>query len=248
MGKGLVDSRLVGFDALLGLHSNLNWMLHAVLAIAFFGLATAYFFRHLVVSALSVALRPYKPPEEVFPTGAVGDLTWKDLLDADACTTCGRCTSVCPATTAGKALDPRAVVLKLSHLISRHAASNGDRPPSAFDTITDSELWDCTTCGACNAECPVDIEVFDKIIDLRRQLVEIGRLSPAASSCLEGLDRRQNPWGYAPSERGTWCRSVDQLATALEGKLPQLYNVGDSYSPRSLHHAIVEAHKYAREI
>ncbi len=43
-------------------------------------------------------------------------------------------------------------------------------------------------------------------------------------------------------------RSVDDLAIALEGKVPELYNVGDSYAPRSLHHAVVEAHKYARQI
>ena len=43
-------------------------------------------------------------------------------------------------------------------------------------------------------------------------------------------------------------RSVDDLANALEGKVAELYNVGDSYAPRSLHHAVIEAHKYARQI
>ncbi|HEY3128739.1 MAG TPA: FAD-dependent oxidoreductase [Acidobacteriota bacterium] len=43
-------------------------------------------------------------------------------------------------------------------------------------------------------------------------------------------------------------RSVDELALALEGQVTEFYNVGDSYAPRSLHHAIVEAHKYARQI
>ena len=43
-------------------------------------------------------------------------------------------------------------------------------------------------------------------------------------------------------------QSVDTLARALEGKVKELYNIGDSFAPRSLHHAIVEAYKYAREI
>ena len=43
-------------------------------------------------------------------------------------------------------------------------------------------------------------------------------------------------------------QSVDGLSRALEGKVDELYNIGDSYAPRSLHHSIIEAHKYAREI
>ena len=110
------------------------------------------------------------------PTGAVADILWKDLLDGDACTTCGRCTAVCPATAAGKALDPRSIVLGLSKLVDSQTVAGKELVPSAFDNITDRALWDCTTCGACVYECPVNIEVYDKIIDLRRQLIDIGRV------------------------------------------------------------------------
>ena len=122
-------------EELTRLH-RIDWVVHAGLCIAFFCLATVYFFRHIFVSLLSVALRPTRPrgalrpyelPPEAIPVGAVFDMAWKDLLDADACTTCGRCTAVCPAATAGKALDPRAVVLKLSDLVGRHASRNGER-------------------------------------------------------------------------------------------------------------------------
>ena len=114
------------------------------------------------------------------PSGAARDILWKDLLDGDACTTCGRCTAVCPATAAGKVLDPRAIVLGLSGLVDRQTAAVDGSVPSAFETISDRALWDCTTCGACVYECPVNIEVYDKVIDLRRQLVDMGRVSPAA--------------------------------------------------------------------
>lgn len=236
-----------------------NWILHAGLCIAFFGVATAYFFRHMVVSVASVALKParprgalreYRPQPGAAPTGSVKDLSWKDLLDADACTTCGRCSSVCPATAAGKALDPRAVVLKLSDLITRHGSADGGHVPSAFDTIKDQELWDCTTCGACVYECPVDIEVFDKIVDLRRQLVEMGRVSIAARECLEGLARRRNPWDYPPDQRQVW-HDMLRVPVATEDKKPEwIYWVGcaGALEPpaQSISRAVVDVLRQAR--
>ncbi len=86
------------------------------------------------------------------------------------------------------------------------------RAPSAFQTISDRALWDCTTCGACVFECPVNIEVYDKVIDLRRQLVEMGRVSPATRTSLDGLRERQNPWDYSPAQRTVWSEGL---------KLPQ---------------------------
>ena len=252
--------RAAGLNAeeLTRLH-RIMWIVHAGLSITFFGLATTYFFRHIFVSLLSVALRPTRPrgalrpyglPQDSIPVGTVFDVTWKDLLDADACTTCGRCTAVCPATTAGKALDPRAVVLKFSDLVDRHASRNDRLNPSVFNTIADQELWDCTTCGACVAECPVDIEVFDKIIDLRRQLVDIGRISSAARSCLEGLDERQNPWGHAPAQRLAWSETL-KLPAATPGKGQEwVYWIGcaGAFEPtaQSISRAMVEILRQAR--
>lgn len=42
--------------------------------------------------------------------------------------------------------------------------------------------------------------------------------------------------------------SLDSLARELEGKVSELHNIGDSYAPRSLHHAVLEAHKILREV
>ena len=41
----------------------------------------------------------------------IEDLTWKQLLDGDTCTHCGRCTAVCPAYATGKILDPRKIII-----------------------------------------------------------------------------------------------------------------------------------------
>lgn len=210
-------------DGLRSLHQGL-WISHAVLCIAFFGAAMMYFFRHMIFSLASVALQddplstgrlrgipvngrtPGGPPGGP-PLGTVGTLSWKDMLDGDGCTNCGRCTSVCPATQAGKELDPRNVVQEITSLVGRHIRSAD--PPSIFEQFDPEKvLWDCTTCGACSQACPVHIEVFDKIIDLRRQLVEEGRISESARNSLESLQTRQNPWDYPPQQREAWSEAL----------------------------------------
>jgi Fe-S oxidoreductase/nitrate reductase gamma subunit len=232
-GLALVARSLFSPASLPLLHRT-SWVLHAALCIVFFGLATVYFFRHAILSILAVALRParasgrlrsysYDSPSYESPPlapGSVATISWKDLLDSDACTTCGRCSSVCPAKAAGKDLDPREVVVKLSKLVDRSTAKLNGECPTAFDTITDRELWDCTTCGACVYECPVNIEVYDKIIDLRRQLVDAGRVSSGVRSSLEGLKNRQNPWDYSPSQRAAWMEGL-KLPSPWQNSSPQ---------------------------
>jgi Fe-S oxidoreductase len=133
---------------------------------------------------------------------------------------------VCPATAAGKVLDPRAIVLGLSGLVDRQTAAVNGLAPSAFETISDRALWDCTTCGACVYECPVNIEVYDKVIDLRRQLVDMGRVSPAARTALEGLRERQNPWDYSPAQRSAWSEGL-KLPVPAVGQSPEwVYWIG----------------------
>lgn len=242
-----VGFRGLGLDAaaLESVHQT-TWVTHAAFSIAFFGLATVYFFRHVVVSILAVALSPDRATGELrdyTPSNDLPDRTpalpqdfsWKDLLDADACTTCGRCTSVCPATAADKALDPRAIVLKLAGVIDQQlaGAGAGDNNPGAFLSIADQELWDCTTCGACVHECPVDIEVYPKIIDLRRQLVEIGRVPAEAGESLEALHHRENPWNKPPEQRRAWA-GTKKLPMVTEDHTPEyVYWIGcaGSYEP-----------------
>ena len=235
VGYGLaLLARSVFSPAVLPLLHRAAWMTHAVLCIGFFTVATVFFFRHIILSLTTVALRPsrtsgtlrdYQPIPLETPSGAVADILWKDLLDGDACTTCGRCTAVCPATAAGKELDPRAIVLGLSQLVDRQTTANGSKP-SAFDTITDRALWDCTTCGACVYECPVNIEVYDKVIDLRRQLVDMGRVSAATRTSLDGLRERQNPWDYPPAQRSAWSEGL-KLPAPVAGESPEwVYWIG----------------------
>jgi len=158
---------------------------------------------------------------ESFGVARVEDFTWKQLLDLDACTMCGRCTSVCPAHATGKPLDPREIVLKSGEVM----AATGDpvvTPPigvdreitvtadSVFERITPDEIWSCTSCRACDEICPVNIEILDKILDMRRYLSLMESNFPAElGNAYRSMENQGNPWGMSQSERGDWARGLE---------------------------------------
>ncbi len=171
------------------------WWFHTALALGSIYYVCVAFDKltHIVVSPLNVffvtsrpkgALAPVKLEEaENFGVNKIEDYTWKQLMDLDACTDCGRCQDRCPAWLTGKPLSPRKVIQDLkAHLIERGpallaakkvtaAADGGGVKALAGGVIFEDELWACTTCRACQEICPVFIEHIDKIIDLRRNLV-----------------------------------------------------------------------------
>jgi Fe-S oxidoreductase len=158
---------------------------------------------------------------ETVGAATVGEFTWKQLLDTDACTICGRCTSVCPANHTGKPLDPREIVLKLGEV----AAATGTPPvsppvgvdgaisvtsDSVFERITGAELWACTTCRACDQICPVDIEIVDKILDMRRYLALMEADFPEQlGGTFISMENSSNPYGMSQKERAAWTESLD---------------------------------------
>jgi Fe-S oxidoreductase len=85
-----------------------------------------------------------------------------------------------------------------------------DRPLYVGGTITSDELWACTTCGACEEACPVTIEYVDKIVDMRRFLVEEGDVPPKLQKTLADMEQRGNPFGKAPRQRASWLEADEQ--------------------------------------
>src|SRR5207244_4969919 len=146
------------------------------------------------------------------------DLTWKEILDTYSCTECGRCQSVCPAWNTGKPLSPKLLVMNLrDHLFEKGpeilaAKARGaeyEKVPLNPDVIEDEVIWDCTTCGACMQECPVNIEHIDHIVDMRRNLVMGESRFPAeAGTLLRNLENSSNPWGQPQSERASWAEGL----------------------------------------
>ncbi|MYH88163.1 MAG: 4Fe-4S dicluster domain-containing protein, partial [Acidimicrobiaceae bacterium] len=178
---------------------------------------------------------------ETFGASVVEDFTWKQLLDTDACTMCGRCTSVCPAHATGKPLDPREIVLKTGEVMAR-TGDPATSPPIGvdseitvpanwmFDRITNDELWSCTSCKACDEICPVNIEILDKILDMRRYLTLMESDFPSElGQAFRSMENSSNPWGMSQSERADWGRNIEGL-TIISGDDPltaeYLYWVG----------------------
>jgi len=115
------------------------------------------------------------------------DFTWKHMLDFYSCADCGRCSDNCPANAVGRPLSPRFIGIKARDYAFQHYPVIGrtdiSHPQNRRPTIatalvgtiySEDEIWSCTTCGACEAECPLLVEYIDKIVDLRRGMVDDG--------------------------------------------------------------------------
>ena len=193
------------------------------------------------------------PDVDVFGIGKVEDLTWKGLLDLGTCTECGRCQSQCPAWATGKPLSPKQVILDLrDHAFAKApylladsdeardklpdaVKAEAERPlvgtAEANGVIDPEVIWSCTNCGACVNECPVDIEHIDHINGMRRHQVLVESAFPQeATTMLNNLERRGNPWGMAEDKRLEWITELDFEVPVLDGRIPDdveyLYWVG----------------------
>jgi len=166
-----------------------------------------------------------------FGAGTVGDLTWKQMLDAMSCTECGRCQDVCPAYATGKALSPKLLIMGIRDQLFAEGSellAGGDLQALVPNAVTDDVVWDCVTCGACVHECPVSIEHLDHIVDLRRHLVMVeSRLPADTETMLRDVERGSNPWGKPQTERAAWADGLGVRVLEPGDPAPEvLYWVG----------------------
>jgi Fe-S oxidoreductase/nitrate reductase gamma subunit len=236
------------------------WVTHVGMFLAFLVIVPVTKLRHMFTSPADLMLSPRDRPkgamrempnlleaEDIESVGAhlVADLTWKQIFDTDACTVCGRCTSVCPANITGKPLDPREMVLKTGEVAAAMVGLGGpvaSVPVQAtgelFDRVRPEEVYACTTCRACDEICPVGIEIVDRILDMRRYLTLMeSEFPPELGKAFVAMENQSNPWGMSQQARASWTEELDFEIPRFDGagKAEYLWFVGcaGSYDDRN---------------
>ncbi|MBV9608404.1 MAG: (Fe-S)-binding protein, partial [Acidobacteria bacterium] len=136
------------------------------------------------------------------------DFTWKHILDFYSCADCGRCSDQCPSNAAGRPLAPRMFTFKAREYSYKHYPVFGrmnHEVPLVGGVFSEDEIWSCTTCGVCEEECPLLIEYIDKIVDLRRGLMDDGNVPQSLQKPLKALESRGNPYGKMEKKRADWA-------------------------------------------
>jgi Fe-S oxidoreductase/nitrate reductase gamma subunit len=220
------------------------WGVHVAAFLLFLVILPITKIRHMVTSPLNMYLSDRDRPKgamkplpnmmetelESFGAAVVEDFTWKQLLDTDACTVCGRCTSVCPANATGKPLDPREIVLKVGQVMSESRPGGAVSPivghepeltvtaNEVFQRISPEEIWSCTSCKACDEICPVNIEILDKILDMRRYLSLMESNFPTElGNAYRAMENQENPWALNQAERGDWADALPDSVPVVDG-------------------------------
>jgi Fe-S oxidoreductase len=261
---GLLAS-ILGDGASIVFH--VAWWMHAVLILGFMNYLPFSKHLHVLTSIPNVFLGPLTPTNslekidfeaegaEKFGVVDIEDFTWKTLLDGYTCTHCGRCTSVCPANTTGKVLDPRGIIVaihdrtmdKAPLILKQERGEQFTAEEQAVwdkkligDYVSPDALWACTTCGACMQECPVNIEHVPAIVGMRRSMVMMESQFNDESALLPdiygNMETNSVPWGgFGQSDRANWAEGLGIKTAAEDATMDVLFWVGcaGSYDDRA---------------
>jgi Fe-S oxidoreductase len=228
------------------------WWFHGLIALVFIALIPFTKVKHIFTSAASLMVRDPlaaqrlpRVPESQEQVGAakITDFNWKQLLNLDACTKCGRCHEACPARAVGAPLSPRDVILSLREF-ARSTLESGVVPDAAELDIHGKKpgqvametLWSCRTCMACVEICPVAVEHVPIIVQMRRKLVEDGAMDPLLTKTLQTIHKTGNSFGESKRKRGAWSKTLPfPVKDARKEPVDVLWFVGDyaSFDPRN---------------
>ena len=228
------------------------WWFHGLLALTFIALIPFTKVKHIFTAAGSLmfrdplaAQRLPRVPSDQQRAGAqyITDFTWKQLLNLDACTKCGRCHEACPARAVGAPLSPRDVILSLREFANKTLESGALPPEAELDVhgkgpgqVALETLWSCRTCMACVEICPVAVEHVPIIVQMRRKLVEDGAMDPQLTKTLQTLHKHGNSFGESRRKRAAWTKSLPfKVKDARKEPVDVLWFVGDyaSFDPRN---------------
>ena len=256
-------------DSVLRTAHYINWWLHMLAAFTFIGLIASDKLGHILVSFLNIyygnldnessktkfAMPVIDPAEfeiaESFGVSKVEEFTWKQLMDGDACTRCGRCQDNCPAYLTEKPLSPKKMINdvkdnmdeRIPQLMLAEDKEALETKPLIGDgtegsgSVQPDEFWSCTNCAACMEACPVNIEHVPKMIDMRRYKVLMeGDMAPELQTTFMNMETNYNPYGFAFGERGAWIpEELNVKSIAEDAEVDYVYFVGcaASYDKRN---------------
>ncbi len=240
---------LLPFSALQYIYLSAYW-LHVLTLLIFLNLLPFSKHFHIITAFPNVFFRKLNKGElkpiswenpdieatDVAGIGKIEDLTWKQILDLYSCTECGRCTDNCPANFVGRLLSPKLVTMKLRDHgyqkvpVWRRASKSGNEASSIVGNVIDTEeIWACTTCGACEQECPVFIEHVDKIVEMRRHSVLMkAQFPPEIEPMFRNLEIYGDPWGKGTARRMEWAEGLNIKTISEEESTDVLFWVGCS--------------------
>lgn len=250
---GLRAVSLQGHEADVAHH--VLWWVHGVFALSFVSAIPFTKGIHMMIGPVSVAIRdqaagkrlpPLLPKPAPVGYAKLTDLSWRHLASLDACTKCGKCHAACPATASGHPLSPRDLVLDLREMaegsLGIRAAFGippvyGDPSAASLDAVIKPEtVWSCMTCLACVEVCPVGIEHVPIINQLRRQLVEQGKMDSQLRSALQNTYSAGNSFGEPRRKRTRWTKDLPFAVKDIRSEPAEyLWFVGDyaSFDPRN---------------
>jgi Fe-S oxidoreductase len=195
------------------------WWTHTLTLLLFLPLIPHTKHLHLVLSPLTVFLKrdgfskiPPLADDEDFGLVTGKDLTQLISLQAYSCVECGRCTEHCPASNTGKVLNPKEIILGTRTYLNTHGPhsdapllveapeSSPDNPPARYMSM--EAAFECTTCGACEFQCPVGIQHLPILIGLRRGATNTGAWEdPYGTKLFLALEKTGNSLGLSAMER-----------------------------------------------
>lgn len=205
----------------------LTYWVHLLTIMAFLLFIPSSKHLHLLAAVPNVVLKPAKLEKsiaktdiededaETFGLGFINELNWKQVMDLYACTECGRCEEQCPAAKTGKALSPREFI----HSVKSELFDNADallEGKQEFEPLVREgghvlaeQIWDCTTCRACEEACPVNIQHLDIMFEARKYQVLMEAAFPAElNDTFTNIENQSNPWGFPTASRGDWAKEL----------------------------------------
>ncbi len=210
------------------------WWVHFFLSMGFIVIIPFTKLRHIFTTSANYLFTDLAPKGSIatinledegaqqFGAAKITELAWKDIFDADACTTCKRCQERCPAYATGKPLSPMKVVKQIGEVAFT-------KPEAGLvETVSEDVLWACTTCFACQHICPANIEHVNKILEMRRNrsLMEGVFAGDEVRTAVNDIEVNSNPFGLAYAARGEWADGLDVRIMEQDRDVDILYFAG----------------------